>query len=108
MRQVTRLNRLRYILTSGAVLLATMTPIWTDETEPDKVSRLLRQGEILPLAAILEMVRPVTGDTILEVEVEHEDFGIAYEIYFLDPQGRRREIYVDARTGEIMLQKLDD
>jgi len=54
------------------------------------------------------MVRPVTGDTILEVEVEHEDFGIAYEIYFLDPQGRRREIYVDARTGEIMLQQLDD
>lgn len=108
MRQVTQLNRLRYILTSGAVLLATMTPIWADETEPDEVSRLLRQGEILSLAAILEMVRPVTGDTILEVEVEHEDFGIAYEIYFLDPQGRRREIYVDARTGEIMLQKLDD
>ena len=66
MRQVIQLNRLRYILTSAAVLLATMTPIWADETEPDEVSRLLRQGEILPLAAILEMVRPVTGDTILE------------------------------------------
>jgi uncharacterized membrane protein YkoI len=106
--QVIRLKSLRYILTSFAILLALITPLWADETEPDEVSRLLRQDEILPLATILELIRPVTGETILEVEVEHEDFGIAYEIYFLDPQGRRREIYVDARTGEIMLQKLDD
>ena len=70
MPQVIRLKSLRYILTSFAILLALITPLWADETEPDEVSRLLRQGEI--------------------------------------PQGRRREIYVDARTGEIMLQKLDD
>lgn len=88
--------------------MATSTLLRADETDPDEVSRLQAEGAILPLAAIFEIIEPVTGSNIVEVEVEHEDFGFAYEIYFLDPQGRRREIYVDARTGEIMLQKLDD
>lgn len=97
-----------FILSFLALLLPATEQVSADETEPDEASRLLRQGEILPLSTILELVRPVTGTSILEVEVEHEDFGLTYEIYFLDQQGRRREIYVDARSGEILLQKLDD
>jgi len=100
-------KNLLYILGLSALQLTVTGQVRADETEPGEASRLLRQGEILPLTSILEMVRPVTGTHILEVEIEHEDFGLAYEIYFLDAEGRRREIYVDARTGEIMLQKLD-
>ena len=99
---------MRYILVSTVIALAISTPLRADETDPAEVSRLQAEGAILPLTAIFEIIRPVTGLDILEVEVEHEDFGIAYEIYFLDPEGRRREIFVNARTGEIMLQKLGD
>lgn len=40
--------------------------------------------------------------------MEHEDERLVYEVYFLDPGGRRREIYVDAVTGEVLMQKIDD
>lgn len=96
------------ILGLTVLMFAVSGPVRADEAEPEEVARLLREGEILPLSTILEMVRPVTGEHILEVEVEHESSGLAYEIYFLDDQGRRREVYVDARTGEIMLQKPGD
>lgn len=96
------------LLVSSAVALTVPVLAFADKTNPDEISRMLGNGEILSLAKILEIVRPVTGTRILEVEMEHEDFGLIYEIYFLDPQGRRREIYVDARNGNILSQELDD
>lgn len=79
-----------------------------DDDAMKRISRLLEAGEILPLTKILEIVEPVTGVNILEIEVEEEDFGLAYGIYFLDSEGRRREIYVDPRDGKILMQKLGD
>ncbi len=79
-----------------------------DETGAGSANALLQEDQILSLSTILEIVRPITGDDILEVEVEHKASGLAYEIYFLDPQGHRRKIYVDARTGDLVPQKLDD
>lgn len=108
--EVILLKNLLYFLTCLAIAMATTTSLSADGDGESarEISRLLTQGEILPLASILEIVRPITGVHVLEVEVEHEDFGLVYEIYFLDPQGLRREIYVDARTGKILMQKLDD
>ncbi len=79
-----------------------------DETDAGSANALLQEDQILSLSTILEIVRPITGDDILEVEVEHEASGLAYEIYFLDGQGHRRKIYVDARTGDLVPQKLDN
>ena len=64
MPQVIRLKSLRYILTSFAILLALITPLWADETEPDEVSRLLRRGEILPLATILANKESFAGKRV--------------------------------------------
>ena len=45
-------------------------------------------------------------DSTIEFEEEH---GVmAYGIYYLDPAGRRREVYVDAATGKILEDKRDD
>lgn len=102
------LKNLRTILTCSVIALAITKPLGADDIDTSDISRLVMQGEIMPLTRILEIVRPITGDRVLEVGMEHEDFGLVYEVYFLDPQGLRHEIYVDARTGEILMQKLDD
>ncbi len=102
------LKNLLPILVCSALSLAATTSLRADETDPDEASRLQTQGVILSLASILERIRPITGTNILEIEVEHANSGLAYEIYFLDLEGHRREIFVDARTGEILPQKLDD
>jgi uncharacterized membrane protein YkoI len=101
------LKIIRLVILSFSALTAPPSVLWTDETDAGSVIQSLQEGQILTLSAILDIVRPVTGDDILEVEVEHEEFGLAYEIYFLDPQGYRRKIYVDARTGDLVPQKLD-
>ena len=82
--------------------------VTADNMRSEDVSRLLKNGEIQSLFSTLEIVRPITGTHILEVIFENGVFGMAYEIYFLDTEGRRREIYVDARTGEILMQRLDN
>jgi uncharacterized membrane protein YkoI len=79
-----------------------------DDDDARFATQALREGKILSLSEILERVEGVIGNNILEVEMEHEDEGLVYEVYFLDPEGRRREIYVDAVTGKILMQKIDD
>ena len=95
---------------AACLLMAIAVPLTAsaDEIRSEDVSRLLKNGEIQSLFSILEIVRPITGTHILEVVFENEVFGMAYGIYFLDAEGRRREINVDARTGEVLMQKLEN
>lgn len=67
-----------------------------------------RRGAILPLAEILERLRPQIGSRILEVEFEQDDGLAVYEIYYLNPRGRRLEIEVDASTARILDMEEDD
>lgn len=102
------MKSLQIITVSLLLAIAAPLVVSADEITGEDVSRLLQNGEIQSLFSILEIVRPITGAHILEVVFEDGVFGMAYEIYFLDSEGRRREIYVDARTGEILMQKLDN
>ena len=45
---------------------------------------------------------PYIKGEIIETKYEDKDGRPAYEIYFLDSKGRRKEIYVDARTGALL------
>ena len=102
------MKRLQAIAIGLLFTIAVPIAACADDMSSEDVSRLLNNGEIQSLFSILEIVRPITGTHILEVVFENEVFGMAYEIYFLDTVGRRREIYVDARTGEILMQRLDN
>ncbi len=81
------------------------------ERETEGLNELLkarRSGEILPLFVILSMVRPITGNDIVDIEFEREGGLLKYGIYFLDASGARREVYVDARTGDVLEIKAAD
>lgn len=73
-----------------------------DEIDGGSATQLLRKGEILPLSDVLARVRRNMSETILEVEVERTDDGLAYEIFYLDAQGRRQVVFLSARTGAII------
>ncbi len=73
----------------------------------DEAYELLRSGEILPLEKILEITRERVQGRILEVELEHEDELLIYELEVLDKQGIVWEIKVDATTGIIIKQEQD-
>jgi uncharacterized membrane protein YkoI len=80
-----------------------------DERESaEEVYAGAKSGKILPLAKILGMVRKIHPGEVVETKFEHKGDALIYEIYFLDDSGRRQEIYVDARTGELIKGEGED
>jgi uncharacterized membrane protein YkoI len=95
------------------VLLATFMILGTLHTaiaDGDHIEarRLLDSGKILPLEDILRNVRQISPGKVLDVELEKEDGQIVYEIEILGGNGVIKEIYIDAKTGKLLLTKEDD
>jgi uncharacterized membrane protein YkoI len=61
----------------------------------------VESGGALPLAEILARVGGALPGEIVAVEIERQGATWVYEFKVVDGTGRRREIHVDARTGEI-------
>jgi uncharacterized membrane protein YkoI len=95
------------------VLLATFMILGTLHTaiaDDDHIEarRLLDSGKILPLEDILRNVRQISPGKVLDVELEKEDGQIVYEIEILGGNGVIKEVYIDAKTGKLLLTKEDD
>ncbi len=92
-----------------SLLSATPVAMADDEYEADEEHRASdeayessKSGKILSLVEILKRAMPYIKGEIIETKYEDKDGRPAYEIYFLDSKGRRKEIYVDARTGALL------
>jgi uncharacterized membrane protein YkoI len=70
--------------------------------------RLVSEGRILPLEAILENLRQFQKGQVLEVEFHGDRRRMIYEIEILDTQGTVWELKVDAVSGELIEQELED
>ena len=71
-------------------------------SDQDEARDALRKGKIMPLTAILEIVTKREPGTVMEVELETKDGKITYRIEVLADNGRRREIRLDARSGNVL------
>ena len=78
-------------------ILMLASPVEARRLDPDDARKLIEQ-----IMKINE--RELTG-RIIEVELERKRGMFVYEIKILPPDGRRREFYIDARTGEIIRRK---
>jgi uncharacterized membrane protein YkoI len=88
-----------------AVFLAGMlsaSAALADDLSPERVRALVERGEILPLEEILKRNEASAGGRIIEVEIEQKRGIYVYEIKILRPDGRYRELKIDARTGKMM------
>jgi len=70
--------------------------------------RLLESGDILSLEVILDKLRPQYSGEIIEVELEREAGRNVYELEILGGDGIVHELYIDAKTGDILRDKKDD
>jgi uncharacterized membrane protein YkoI len=86
------------VLISAAVLFTGAPQVMASD-DHDK-ARLLREGgQIMPLAEILQHPE-LQGKRVIEAELEREHGRLVYELELLDIDGRVRERYFDAATGE--------
>ena len=74
----------------------------------EKLEEARRYGTIMPIELILKTLKQKLKGEILEIELDDKDGRLYYEIYYLDSEGRRIEINVDAATGEILKDKVED
>lgn len=80
-----------------------------DDIDQDDVLELRRSGKVLPLQRILEPVFERYPDMlILEVELEEDDGKYYYELEILVGEGMVRELEIDALSGEVVEDELED
>ena len=70
--------------------------------DQDEARRALRQGKVMPLTAILEIAFRREKGTVLELELETQKGVLTYEIELLTDSGRKVQMWINARTGEIL------
>lgn len=68
----------------------------------DAAAEALQRGDIRPLAEVIEEVRKHHRGEIVGVEFERKHGKWVYEFKMIRPDQRFIEIYVDARTKEII------
>jgi len=99
------------VLTSIAVFAGIMAvgsiALSDPKSKQEQIYQQRQSANILPLEEILELLRPGFNGEIIETEFEYEDGIPVYEFKYISKRGRVREMYVDARTGEIIEDKLD-
>jgi len=74
----------------------------TSHSDQDEARDAVRKGKIMPLTAILEIVTKREPGTVMEVELETKNGKLTYRIEVLAANGRRREIRLDARDGDVL------
>lgn len=95
-------------LALAAALGGTAIAYGGDDVGHQEARRLVQQGRVLPLAEILERAGSKASGDLLEVELEFDDGAYVYELKILGPDGKVREIEVDAPTGRILDIEDDD
>jgi uncharacterized membrane protein YkoI len=78
-----------------------------DDNDHEQAHRALQGGHALPLASILREVGQRFDGDVVGVEFEREGGRYVYELKIVSPDGRLREVYVDARTAEIISDETD-
>ena len=62
----------------------------------------VRDGRILPLAQILDILRGAAEGEIIEIQLELEDGLLVYEFDLIGPDGHVFEVEIDAATGTVL------
>lgn len=68
----------------------------------DEVLQALKRNEIRPLAEIVAAAEKVMPGPVIGVKVKRESGRLVYELKIIAPEGRIREVYVDAATLDIV------
>ncbi len=77
------------------------------DDDHDTARRAREAGDVLPLASLRDRVAAELGGRIVGVEFEGHGGAYFYEFKLLMPDGRLREVEVDARTGGVIASEAE-
>lgn len=98
-----------FMLLAGALLTTPVAVRADDDKRDQEIARqALKEGRIKSLIEITEIVKTKMPGTILGVELDIEKGRIVYEFDIVDPDGKLKEVEVDAATGDILKIEDDD
>lgn len=98
--------KIAFILTVAVTLVSQSAAAGSDhDNDHDLARQALEAGQILPLKDILERALSAYPGQMIEVELEHEDGTMIYEIKVLAADGKVWKLYYDARNGELLKAK---
>lgn len=100
-------RRLSLLLLAVTLAVAPVYVALAGKDDHIEARELLRRGEIVPLAQILEVVQKRVPGDVIEVELEREDGLWEYKVKVLTPTGRVRKLYLDARNAAVLKIKDD-
>jgi uncharacterized membrane protein YkoI len=90
-------------------LLALPPNVAADDLSQDEALRLRELGRIMPLEHLLSIVQArYPSARLLEVELEEDDDVYIYEVELITPNGVVRELEIDASTGSLLKDEVDD
>lgn len=72
----------------------------------ERARAAVQAGAVLPLPAVLERLQRSHPGQVLEVELERDDGRWTYEVKLLQPDGRLARLVLDARTAEVLSQRV--
>jgi uncharacterized membrane protein YkoI len=78
------------------------------DVRPDQIPSLLESGAVKQFEQLnsAALVRH-TGATINDTELDHEAGRLVYEVDLTDTTGKKWDVTLDAKTGEVLQDKQD-
>jgi uncharacterized membrane protein YkoI len=104
-------TRLIFRITAAGIinLLALSMPSNAgDNLSQHEARELLESGHILSLSELHDRHEKTFTGKILDLELERKDGKLIYEFEVLGSDGEVREYYIDAASGELLEEKLED
>lgn len=103
--------RLIYLITAVGItnLCALSSFSFAGENLSQREAReLLNEGRIISLSNLKELHEDIIRGKILDIELEEKAGQLIYEFEVLGVDGEVREYYINAATGELLEEKLED
>lgn len=92
-----------------AVAMLLSSPAFADrKVDQDDVPALVKAGKVRPLSELLALHPERLEGHLLDAELEYEDDVLVYEIEVLGQDGVVREFYLDAATGVVLKEEIED
>ena len=93
----------------AALLLALVPLAPALDVDQDEALRLRQSGEVLSFQAILRQAdERYPGARLLEAELDDDDGELIYAIELLTDDGVVRGLEIDARSGRVLEDEVDD
>lgn len=105
------MGRLSFLMMAGwLVLLPLVSPaaMASRDIDQDEARRLMLAGKIRPLSELMQLHPRRLSGHLLDVELEEEKGRLVYEIEVLGQDGVVREFYLDAATGAVVKEEIED